>query len=136
MAATQFNSLERVFSRRDLFRGKSLQALIWGVFASLALCLLLVDVFLIAELLETRGRLVEESEALRYSASFHRKSTRIGRRRNPARTRGVGSAIARIQQEEAGLRPAVLRQRDVPVLGPFSRSPTAAFRGFAKISSA
>ena len=70
MAATQLNSLERIFSRRDLFRGKSLQALIWGVFASLALCLLLVDLFLIAELLETRGRLVDESEALRYSTLF------------------------------------------------------------------
>ncbi len=118
MVATQFNSLERVFSRRDLFRGKSLQALIWGVFASLALCLLLVDVFLIAELLETRGRLVEESEALRYSTLFsqevHAESATDG---IPPGRGGVASAIARIQQEEAGLRPAVLRQHDVPVLG-------------------
>ena len=50
-----------------------------GVFASFALCLLLVDLFLIAELLETRGRLVEESEAIRYSASSTGSRHGIGR---------------------------------------------------------
>ena len=55
MVATQFNSLERVFSRRELFRGKSLQALLWGVFASFALCLLLVDLFLICRTARDAG---------------------------------------------------------------------------------
>jgi ABC-type multidrug transport system fused ATPase/permease subunit len=118
VAATQFNSLERVFSRRDLFRGHSLQALLWGVFASLALCLLLVDVFLIAELLETRGRLVEESEARRYSELFpHEARTDTGAAVGEAKSRALSSAIARFQREEAGLRPAVVRQHGVPILG-------------------
>lgn len=118
MVATQFNSLERVFSRRDLFRGNSLQALLWGVFASFALCLLLVDLFLIAELLETRGRLVEEGDARRYGELFPqeaRSDSNAGAAKPGARA--PVSAIARFQQEEAGLRPAVLRQHDVPILG-------------------
>lgn len=127
MVATHFNSLERVFSRRDLFRGKSLQALAWGCLASLALCLLLVDLFLIAELLETRGRLVEETDARKFSELFPDEV----RSKQPAAKPGLGSlvsAVARIQQEEAGLRPAVLRQHDVPVLG---RVLTAAYRRFS-----
>lgn len=118
MVATHFNSLERVFSRRDLFRGNSLQALLWGVFASFALCLLLVDLFLIAELLETRGRLVEEGDARRYGELFPqeaRSDSNAGAAKPGARA--PVSAIARFQQEEAGLRPAVLRQHDVPILG-------------------
>ncbi len=59
MASTHFKSLERVFPARDLFRGKALRALLWGIFASVALCFLLVDVCLVADLLETRGRLPE-----------------------------------------------------------------------------
>jgi ABC-type multidrug transport system fused ATPase/permease subunit len=118
VVATQFNSLERVFSRRDLFRGNSLQALLWGVFASFALCLLLVDLFLIAELLETRGRLVEESDARRYGELFPQEArSDFNAATAKPDARAPVSAIARFQQEEAGLRPAVLRQHDVPILG-------------------
>jgi ATP-binding cassette, subfamily B, bacterial len=123
VVATHFNSLDRVFStRRDLFHGKSLQALSWGVFASLALCLLLVDLFLIAELLETRGRLVEESDARKYVELFP-DEFRLNSDSNDAQAAKAdpgshAAAIARVQQEEAGLRPAVLRQHDVPILGP------------------
>jgi ATP-binding cassette, subfamily B, bacterial len=118
VVATQFNSLERVFSRRELFRGKSLQALLWGVCASFALCLLLIDLFLIAELLETRGRLVEESDARRYSELFpHEAGTDSNAGTAKAGPGALSSAVARFQQEEAGLRPAVLRQHDVPLLG-------------------
>lgn len=118
MVATHFNSLERVFSRRELFRGKSLQALLWGVCASFALCLLLIDLFLIAELLETRGRLVEESDAQRYSELFpHDAGTDSNAGAAKAGPGAPSSAVARFQQEEAGLRPAVLRQHDVPLLG-------------------
>jgi ABC-type multidrug transport system fused ATPase/permease subunit len=118
VVATHFNSLERVFSRRELFRGKSLQALLWGVCASFALCLLLIDLFLIAELLETRGRLVEESDAQRYSELFpHDAGTDSNAGAAKAGPGAPSSAVARFQQEEAGLRPAVLRQHDVPLLG-------------------
>ena len=122
MVATHFNSIERVFSRRDLFRGKSLQALLWGIFGSFALCLLLVDLFLIAELLETRGRLVEESDARKYAELFP-EEVRFDSVGNDAQAANASAglhsaAIARFQQEEAGLRPAVLRQHDVPILGP------------------
>jgi hypothetical protein len=104
VVATHFNSLDRVFStRRDLFHGKSLQALLWGVFASLALCLLLVDLFLIAELLETRGRLVEESDARKYVELFP-DEFRLNSDSNDAQAAKAdpgshAAAIARVQQE-------------------------------------
>jgi ATP-binding cassette, subfamily B, bacterial len=119
LAATHFNSLERVFSRRELFQGKSLQALLWGVFASFALCLLLVDLFLICELLETRGRLAEESEARKF-AQLLPDEVHVDSEDDDSKsaTTSRSVAIARVQTEEAGLRPAVLRHHDVPLLGP------------------
>jgi ATP-binding cassette subfamily B protein len=118
VVATHFNSLERVFRRRELFQGKSLQALLWGVFASFALCLLLVDLFLICELLETRGRLAEEGEARKF-AQLLPDEVHIDSESDESKagTASRSAAIARLQQEEAGLRPAVLRQHDVPLLG-------------------
>jgi ATP-binding cassette, subfamily B, bacterial len=117
VAATKFNSLERVFSRRDLFKGRSLEALLWGIFASFALCLLLVDLFLICELLETRGRLAEESDAQKFAALLP-EEVHPDSESDESNTAVRSVAIARFQQEEAGLRPAVLRQHDVPILGP------------------
>jgi len=80
--------------------------------------LLLVDLFLIAELLETRGRLVEESEARRYGELFPNEArSDSGGAAGEAKSRALSSATARFEREEAGLRPAVLRQHGVPILG-------------------
>jgi len=57
VATSQFNSFERAFPTRDLFRGKSRSALVWSCFASIGLILLLLDLYLIADLLQHRGRL-------------------------------------------------------------------------------
>ena len=119
MAATHFNSFERVFSRRELFRGKSVQALVWGVFASFALCLLLIDAFLVAELLETRGQVRETIvESQRFNDLFAEvPGDEPGAATESARAAGIGAPAVLASQEEAGLRPAVWRLRDVPILG-------------------
>jgi ABC-type multidrug transport system fused ATPase/permease subunit len=52
------NSFERVFPRRELFRGKSLRAIVWSTLSALALGLLLVDVYLISDLFVAAGKLV------------------------------------------------------------------------------
>jgi ATP-binding cassette, subfamily B, bacterial len=117
VASTHFKSLERVFSARDLFRGKALRALLWGVFASLALCLLLVDLCLVADLLETRGRVSDLSleEAPEFAQRFLDESPETST--EPA----VTSRALVNSREEGGLRGVAWRFRDAPVLGPLLR---------------
>ncbi len=115
MAATHFNSLERVFSRRDLFRGQSLQALVWGVLASFALCLLLVDLLLVADLIETRGSInLQLSDGDEFARTFLPEAYAAGGDGTPEMFR------AKMRQEageERGLRSAAWRLRHVPLLG-------------------
>jgi len=116
VAGTHFNSFERVFSRRDLFRGKSLPALIWGVCAAFALCVLLFDLFLIAELLETRGRLDDSIEATEFSRRIFPDATSAD---TPPESKVLLPAAAiRMLHERAGLGATVMRLSDRPVLGP------------------
>ncbi len=58
VATSQFSAFERAFSTRDLFHGKSSWALWWLSCASGALVLLLLDLYLTADLLRHRGELV------------------------------------------------------------------------------
>ena len=67
-------------------------------------------------------QLVEESDARKYVELFP-DEFRLNSDSNDAQAAKAdpgshAAAIARVQQEEAGLRPAVLRQHDVPILGP------------------
>jgi ATP-binding cassette subfamily B protein len=116
VASTHFKSLERVFSGRDLFRGKALRALLWGVFASVALCLLLVDLCLTADLLATRGRIEDLplESAPEFSSLFLDEPIDVA---GPADTSG----ILMVARDEAGLRSIAWRFRDAPVLGPVLR---------------
>lgn len=52
------DAFHRIFSKRDLFRGRALLAIAYAVAASLSLCLLLFTGYLIADLLATGGRTV------------------------------------------------------------------------------
>ncbi len=117
MAPTHFKSLERVFSGRDLFRGKALRALLWGVFASVALCLLLVDLCLVADLLETRGRLPDLpiERAPEFATLF------LDAPQDAAPDVAETSADLVTAREEGGLRSVAWRFRDAPVLGPALR---------------
>jgi ATP-binding cassette, subfamily B, bacterial len=127
VAATHFNSFDRIFSRRDLFRGKSLRALLWGVFASFALCLLLVDMFLIADLLETRGRLDESVDVRQFSEQFlSTTQPPQSAASEPANGADADSPVAAAPpddaslekiRQEAGLGPAAWRLHGVPILG-------------------
>jgi ATP-binding cassette, subfamily B, bacterial len=117
VAPTHFKSLERVFSWRDLFRGKALRALLWGVFASLALCLLLVDLCLVADLLETRGRITDLS--IEQAPDF--ATLILGRGDDEPLDPAETSAALLTAREEGGLRAVVWRFRDTPVLGPVLR---------------
>lgn len=118
MAPRHFKSLERVFSGRDLFRGKSLRALLWGVFASVALCLLLIDLCLVADLLETRGRLPDL--AIERAPDFSRLF--INANAEAALDLAETSAALQTAREEGGLRSVAWRFREVPVLGRLLRS--------------
>jgi ATP-binding cassette, subfamily B, bacterial len=114
VASTHFKSLERVFSWRDLFRGKALRALLWGVFASVTLCLLLVDLCLIAELLETRGRLpdIPIERAPEFATLF------LDEPSDASLDAAETSAALLTAREEGGLRSVAWRFRDAPMLGP------------------
>jgi ATP-binding cassette, subfamily B, bacterial len=113
VAPTNFKSLERVFPGRDLFRGKALRALLWGVFASVTLCFLLVDLCLVADLLETRGRVIDLSieQASQFGQLFLDKPDDAAP--DPAET----SAVLLTAHEEGGLRSVAWRFRDAPILG-------------------
>ena len=56
MASSTVRSFERAFPGRALFRGQALRALLWSVAASVLLILLLVNFFLLVDLLATGGR--------------------------------------------------------------------------------
>lgn len=64
------NAFERVFRTKALFHGTARSCLLWSSLASILLCLLLVDLYLVADLLVTRGEValapgeVEHYEAL------------------------------------------------------------------------
>jgi len=57
VATSQSNSFERVFPHREFFRGAARGVLLWSSLGSLLLCLLLYDLFLIADLLDNGGAL-------------------------------------------------------------------------------
>jgi ATP-binding cassette, subfamily B, bacterial len=115
VASTHFKSLERVFPARDLFRGKALRALLWGIFASVALCFLLVDVCLVADLLETRGRLPDLT--LEQAPDFAQFLNGADGENGPAEV----AAVMLTAREEGGLRSVAWRSREAPVLGPLLR---------------
>ena len=114
MASTHFKSLERVFSWRDLFRGKALRALLWGVFASVTLCLLLVDLCLIADLLETQGRVTDLAieQGPEFTALFLHEPS------ESAPDAAESSAALVTAREEGAL---VWRSRKAPILGSLLR---------------
>lgn len=56
------SAFDRVFPKRDLSQGSARSAILWSTLASLLLALTLFVVYLIADLLETRGRLVVSLE--------------------------------------------------------------------------
>jgi ATP-binding cassette subfamily B protein len=114
VASTHFKSLERVFSWRDLFRGKALRALLWGVFASVTLCLLLVDLCLIADLLETQGRVTDLAieQGPEFTALFLHEPS------ESAPDTAESSAALVTAREEGAL---VWRSRKAPVLGSLLR---------------
>ncbi len=118
MAPTHFKSLERVFSWRDLFRGKALRALLWGAFASIALCLLLIDLCLVAELLQTRGRVLNLAveNAPEFAALLLIPSS------DGSTDAADISTILLTAREEAGLRSVAWHFREAPVLGRALRS--------------
>jgi ABC-type multidrug transport system fused ATPase/permease subunit len=65
VAHSQPNSFQRVYPRKELFQGAARASAIWSSFASVALCLLLFDFYLITDLLDARGRLfLSEQQAV------------------------------------------------------------------------
>ena len=57
MATSHFSSFERVFPARDFYRGKVRSAVLWSCCASVTLILLLLDLYLVSDLLQHRGKL-------------------------------------------------------------------------------
>ena len=59
------DAFERAFPRRELFRGRSRSVFIFSSLGSLTLCLLLVDLVLVADLLGSGGRVsLNQAEAV------------------------------------------------------------------------
>ena len=84
------------FPRKELFQGKARAAFIWSTSASILLAVLLFVVYLVADLLETRGRLavpfgdqaaVQEFLGEGLAESFKEKTTFPRKNRRPLRRR-------------------------------------------------
>ena len=106
MAKYQPDAFQRAFSRRELFQGASLRGVLWSALGSVLLCLLLIDLFLIADLLDTRGRLLvpeSQSESLARYTVREGLPTTISREDGPERARLF---------EDGGILPTVWRTRD------------------------
>ena len=56
MTSSARSTLEQIFSRADLFRGRTRWAAIWSLWSILVLGLLLIDLYLVMDLLSNRGR--------------------------------------------------------------------------------
>jgi ABC-type multidrug transport system fused ATPase/permease subunit len=116
VAVTQIKSLDRVFPNRDLFRGKPLRSLAWGFIASLALCLLLVSLFLVADLLASGGRMdLSATEVTQFNELFPPRSADP----ESVEARPAVSPVTGLASLEGiGLGPTAWRLRRIPVLGP------------------
>src|SRR6202035_3604842 len=92
------------------------RALLWGIFASVALCFLLLDLCLTADLLATRGQIPDLpiESAPEFSKLFLDESSDGA---GPTDTSG----ILMVARDEAGLRSVAWRFREAPVLGPVLR---------------
>lgn len=102
MATNSIKSFERVFPTRELFKKKSLRSLLWSLAASFCLCLLLVHLFLIADLLVSRGMVPADSIALDEFQEFIQQPE----------VEGELSAVKSISPlEENGIFPAVWSSR-------------------------
>ncbi|HAH43843.1 MAG TPA: hypothetical protein DCM07_03125, partial [Planctomycetaceae bacterium] len=62
MSNRQPNAFHRAFPAREFFRGSARSVLFWSLFNGLLLILLLVDLFLIIDLLDHRGRITLHGE--------------------------------------------------------------------------
>jgi len=83
VSGNSLSSLERVFPTRELFRGRPLRAILWAIPSSLVLCLLLFDLFLLADFLQNRGEievLVDQVSELAQLSSDEFETTDSGNR--------------------------------------------------------
>jgi len=62
VSANSLSSFERVFPTRELFHGRPLRAILWSIPSSFVLCLLLFDLFLLADFLQHRGQIEVSAE--------------------------------------------------------------------------
>lgn len=104
MATSQFNSFERAFPTRELFRGKSLTCLVWSLLAAVTLAMLLVNLYLIADLLLTRGRVVIPGNEIPELAVLLPDEA-------PELVAGDPAAVSQLALEDAGLLPTVWKSR-------------------------
>ena len=108
MASTQTKSFERVFRTKDLFRGSARSALFWSSFASFALILLLADLFCIADLLESRGRVTlsgDQSAEFDQTLGFaHTENIGLGVTVWKSRDRVWGEIVSELYRKVPALR--------------------------------
>lgn len=116
MTTSSTNSLGRVFRAKEFLRGAARSVVVWSGLSSVLLCLLLADLFLIADLLETRGRV--DVAALELE-TFQQLTGALSRKRLQGAL-GPGDAAAGVRLENEGLRPTVWRLRHVPWMRPLA----------------
>ncbi|QDT39391.1 ABC transporter ATP-binding protein [Stratiformator vulcanicus] len=111
MSQNVSETFQRVFPRWALFRGAALGSVLCSLVGSITLCLLLVDGFLIADLLESRGRVVVEVDD---AEEFY--ELRTGRPAEPPADGPVPLAPVMLTEvvEDGGLLHAVWWSRSTP----------------------
>lgn len=67
LAPASVDSFDRLFPRRELFRGKALASIVWSLLETCCLVLTLFVIFLIVDLLETGGELVISANQAEHS---------------------------------------------------------------------
>ncbi len=97
--------LERLVSRKSLFRGAALQCLLWSAGGSILLCLLLIQGWLLAGVLVDRGRLeltaAEFQELQDYVAPYRSAPLAIGI-----------DVVDHVELTNSGILPAVWHERN------------------------
>lgn len=123
MSSREPTAFERVFSRKDLLRGAALHANLGFAAGSLLLCLVLIDLFLIVDLLVHQGTLRIPAAAREELTGLVGESLLAGEGTPP---HGVGEELVYANR---GLLPTLWRDRDrfwMPLL-------RASYRGFAPL---
>ena len=103
------NPFDRTFSTKDLFRGKALMSLLLSAAGSLLYCALLFDLFLVTDLLVTRGQIdpTQSTETARFLGG----NGQAGKKQDDT-NKGNEQSVLTISLEDQGLVPTVLWSRN------------------------